>query len=161
MLDLIYPIGLQILLPIGFLVWQWQERSNSWLEWWLKTILIGSYLLGLTLFAFWLVLPWYWAYVYLGVFGLETIWSFRYATIIDRRWHRSWKNSLRVASFAMAIAFCIHFLLSAGLAHLPPEEPPIKPSLPLKKGGYYIANSGHYILLNTHLAFLDCPRIGL
>jgi hypothetical protein len=37
MLDLISPIGLQIFLPIGFLVWQWQERARNWLEWWLKT----------------------------------------------------------------------------------------------------------------------------
>jgi hypothetical protein len=51
MLDLLVPIGWQILIPIGFLVWQWQERANSWLEWWLKTILIGSYLLGLALVA--------------------------------------------------------------------------------------------------------------
>ena len=62
MLVLFIPIGLQVLLPIGFLVWQWREREHSWLEWWLKTILIGSYLLGITLVTLWLLLPWYLAY---------------------------------------------------------------------------------------------------
>jgi hypothetical protein len=159
MLDLIYPIGLQILLPIGFLVWQWQERANNWLEWWLKTILIGSYLLGLALVSIWLVLPWYWGYVYLGVFGLQSVWSLRYTKILDRRWHQSWEDWLRVVSYTIAIAFCVHLLLSAGLAHLPPAEPPTKPSLPLKKGGYYIANGSNNIRSNADLTFFNYPNI--
>ena len=158
MLDLFIPIGLQVLLPIGFLVWQWRKREHSWLEWWLKTILIGSYLLGITLVTLWLLLPWYLAYVYLGLFGLATILSFRHTKNIERRWHQSWKNWWWVVSCAIAIAFCTHILIGAGLANRLPVESPIKPSFPLRKGSYYIANGGNHTLLNAHLAFLNHPK---
>lgn len=156
MLDLLSPIGVQILLPIGFLVWQWQQRAHNWLEWWLKTILIGSYLLGIMLVALWLLVPWYMAYVYLGLFALVTSWSLQHhQKILKYQWHQDWEDWLRVVIYAIAIAFCAHVLLSAGLAQRLPAEIPAKPSVPLKKGNYYIANGGDRTLLNAHLVMSD------
>lgn len=156
MLDLIYPIGLQIFLPIGFLVWQWQERARNWLEWWLKTILIGSYLLGITVVAIWLLLPWYLAYVYLGLFSLATTLSLcHHQKLLKKRWHQDWGDWLRVVIYAIAIVFCAHILLGAGSTdRLPAEQPtdqPVKPSVPLKQGSYYIANGGNHPLLDADL----------
>ena len=60
--------------------------------------------------------------------------------------------------YAIAIAFCAHILLGAGLAYCLPVELPIKPSFSLGKGSYYIANGGNHTLLNAHLAFLNHPK---
>ena len=59
--------------------------------------------------------------------------------------------------YAIAIAFCAHILLGAGLAYCLPVESPIKPSFPLRSS-YYIANGGNHTLLNAHLAFLNHPK---
>jgi hypothetical protein len=68
----------------------------------------------------------------------------------------------RVVVYAIAIAFCAHVLLGAGLAHrLPTEQPaeqPVKLSVPLKQGSYYIANGGNHPLLNDRFAFINCPQ---
>ncbi len=111
MLDLIFPIGLQIFLPISFLVWQWQERARNWLEWWLKTILIGSYLLGIAVVALWLLLPWYLAYIYLGLFVLATILSLHHhQKILKYQWHKAWGDWVRVGIYAIAIVLCVRIL---------------------------------------------------
>jgi hypothetical protein len=162
MLGLSTALLLQVILPWSLIFWQWRLQPKRWVDWGLKTILIGNYLLALTFADLWLFLPWYVGYVYLGIFILITFNSLVKYRLFRRIWGEYWGQGrlgwLRKAIFMSIILFLSHILWQVMLAYSLPDTSPVSLSFPLKNGTYYIANGGNQTLLNSHLAFLKNPR---
>jgi hypothetical protein len=151
-------IIIQLVIPLGLLVWQGKSSSNSQLGWSLKTIAVLGYLVALALAGLWLVIPWWVSYLYLAlwlVLAIVTRQSLRQQPRFPQKTSWQWIRTLFCGVLAgLFWAIVVH----AWTGYQPPAGNPVSLAFPLKNGTYYIANGGSIELLNSHLDLLRSKR---
>ena len=62
-------LGLQLLIPVALLWWQWRSRALTRGECAVRAAAVLGYLMAIALAGLWLLLPWWTPFVYLLVAG--------------------------------------------------------------------------------------------
>ncbi|KAM3114663.1 peptidoglycan DD-metalloendopeptidase family protein [Phormidesmis sp. 146-33] len=149
---------LQLLIPLGLLVWQGASPSRSQIGWLLKTLLILGYLVAIALAGLWMVVPWWIPYLYLVIWLVLVIATFRQARRQPRfPQHSGWgwaKVGLCGAIAGLFWALTLHIWTG----HFLPPVSPVSLEFPLRNGTYYIANGGSKEVLNAHLDLVRSKR---
>lgn len=149
---------LQLLIPLALLVWQGASPSRSQIGWLLKTLLILGYLVAIVLAGLWMVVPWWIPYLYLVIWLVLVIATFRQVRRQPRfPQHNGWgwaKVGLCGAIAGLFWALALHIWTG----YLLPPVSPVSLEFPLRNGTYYITNGGSKEVLNAHLDLVRSKR---
>ena len=158
MLDvLLIPIGMQVVLPMGLLLWLTFRRHPSLAAWALAVAFVASIIVLLAVAGLWLLLPWYTPGIY-GIFLIPAAAiSFKKGIPIRSVWPRGaggWAGaSLRGALATLAVGTALY----AVSGRRAPSET-IDLTFPLRQGTYLVVNGGSIEILNAHLMTLSGER---
>lgn len=154
---LLVPIGLQVVLPVGLLLWLTLRRHPSLAAWTLAVALTTSVIALLAVAGLWLLLPWYAP----GIYGLllipAAVFSLKPVLRMRSPWPRGaggWAGaSLRGALATLA---AVTALYAVSGRRTPAES--VDVAFPLRQGVYLVVNGGSIELLNAHLMTLSGER---
>lgn len=150
------PLVLQLLVPVGLLVWLAFGRPTSRTGWLLRAVLVACYLVATAVGGQWLILPWYTPVIYAGLFLLAMLRSLR-----------GWESlpafpggALRIAGTAIIGALLVLTLALATYILTGRRTPPdaVELSFPLRNGTYLVVNGGGNELINAHYKTLEEGR---
>ena len=149
------PLLLQLVIPVGLLLWLAFGRPQNHTSWLLRVILVTCYLVGMSAGGLWLVLPWYTPVIY----GLALLLAIA-PSLPDRTFPRLPKGGREVSAALLTGLLAAFF---AGLAwfilagwRAPADA--VELSFPLRAGTYLMVNGGRHQLINAHLATLKEER---
>jgi hypothetical protein len=150
---------LQLLIPLGLLFWQSKSSNHSQIGWGLKTIAVLGYLVAIAIAGLWLVIPWWVAYFYLGIWLVLAIVTGRSLKEQPRFPKASpWQGTRMLCCGVLAGLFWA-IVTHAWTGYQTPAVSPVSLTFPLKNGTYYIASGGSIELLNAHLDLLRSQRL--
>lgn len=154
MLVLGVTIAFHLLIPAALLSWQWRGTDRSRVEWRLKTLAIGAYLVLLLLAGIWMAVPWYLGYLYLGLWAAIALRQYRRIQPAGGRW----RIRIRAAIYGAAAALFIAAAIYGWMGHRPLDEEPVDLAFPLHGGTYYTVSGGSNALMNLHFMTLSDAR---
>ena len=149
------PLLLQLVMPVGLLLWLAFGRPRNQTSWLLRVILVTSYLVGMSAGGLWLILPWYTPVCYGLVLFLAAANSLPDRTL--PRFPKGWRG----VSAALLTGLLTTFLAGLAWYILAGWHPPagaVELSFPLRAGTYLVVNGGRHQLINAHLATLKGER---
>jgi hypothetical protein len=149
--------AVHVLVPVALLVWQWRAQVSSRVQWLARTIAFGTFFVALHFAGFWIVLPRWISYAYLGALALVSAASF-----VRVRQLPLWAASNRrsVADVAVHLVFSLIFsatIVIAVMGYRAPTAAFAELAFPLRGGTYAIGSGGGSGLLNFHLKTLADP----
>ncbi len=153
-------IVLQLVLPIGLLLWFWLLPMHDRLGWLVQAAAVGAALVLLGAAGVWTVPPWWVFWIYVALWLVV-------ASIGARRWQSMSLTPRRTRTWfliALSAFFALYASYSATRAWVGGQTPatPIKElAFPLSEGTYLVVNGGDDIGINAHLATRDTsdPRL--
>jgi hypothetical protein len=151
--------AVHVLVPLLVLVWQWRGSVASRLQWWARTLAFGGYLVALLLAGFWTILPRWLAWLYLALFAVTSVVSWRRAQSLPSRAPGAQRHRVDVA---VHLAFAVVFLAATGYAasgRMLPGTAAVELTFPLHGGHFVVGSGGSNRLLNLHLRTLHEPRL--
>ena len=141
------PLLLQLVMPVGLLLWLAFWRPQNRTSWWLRVVLVTCYLVAIGVGGMWLVLPWYTPLLYAVALIFAVAYSRSSATQFTPRTPPEIRG-LVLSANAATIAAGVALYLFTGWR--PPSES-FQLSFPLRNGTYLVVNGGGNELLNAHL----------
>jgi hypothetical protein len=136
-----------LVLPAYFIGSLWRGKSRSKLEWWLRTLYTGGFVLYLFLVGNWAALSHYLRYllivVYLGAVATS------YGRITPPLSTSRYRERQRCIGAVMTLTFFLVLLAFAVRGHFYSGEP-VRLSFPLRDGRYLVWQGGSSLLLNYH-----------
>jgi hypothetical protein len=150
------PLLLQVVVPLGLLIWLAIGRPRNRAGWLLRVVLVTGYLVAVAAGGMWLVIPWYTPLI----FGLALLLAIAHSLPRSRL-----PAAPRQGSAALAVLLLTASLAAGavGLAiyvlagwRTPPNT--VQLSFPLRGGTYLVLNGGGHELINSHLATLSGDR---
>lgn len=151
--------AIHVLVPVALLVWQWRARVSSGVQWLARTAAFAAFFLALHFGGFWIVLPHWLSFVYLGAFACVSAGSFLRVRGLPR-WSAA--NIRHAADVAVNAVFAVLFAAGAAVAllgHRAPAGEAAALAFPLQGGSYMIGSGGANGLMNFHLKALDDPAL--
>lgn len=149
--NLLLIIGTHLVLPLSLIAWLFVFRSKTKFNWWLKILVIGSYVALFYLVGRWSVISVYFRYLVMVFFLLAT--GFSYFWVKDESFwgSKNWFEWVMTIGFTLTGAVFVFLLVVAVNGRIHPGGP-IELSFPLKNGAYYIINGGSSIVVNNYRA---------
>lgn len=148
-----------LLVPLLLLSWQWRSPVESRIQWCARTLAFGGYLTVLLLAGYWIILPGWLAWLYLGLLaGASTV---SWQRVRTRPW-RPAAGARNRADVVVNFTFAVVFLAGAGyaaLGRLPPGAEAVELGFPLRGGEFAVASAGSNRLVNFHLRTLNEPQL--
>ena len=153
---LLFPIGVQLLLPVGLLLWIARRRHPSRLAWVMTVLLVAAVIVLLGVAGLWLLLPWYMPYLY-GALLLPAA-----ATSLARlrampAWPRGRRDWARLGLRSMLAVLAAGSAIYAVSGRIAPTDI-VALTFPLRQGIYLVVNGGTRELLNAHLMTVSGER---
>lgn len=149
--------GAQLLVPLVLIGGLALRRHRSRASWRAEIVLVGSYIMAITLAGLWLALPRWLVAIYGALWIAAAVRGARRiadSTGVDRA------LGVRIARAARGGAITVLALVSlfALVGRRPPSERPVDLAFPLGEGTYLVAAGGSNALLNPHLKTRSAER---
>ena len=141
-------LGLQLVVPLGMLLWLWRGPVRSRLQWLLRVLVAGGYLGAIALVGLWTFLPPSLPYLYLAlsVAAAVAAWLRTPRAVPLLPAGLQWPGRIAQAGFA---ALFLGYVVGALHGRMPPPGA-VDLAFPLKDGTYYVINGGSDLLVNFH-----------
>ena len=153
----VFPLLLQVLVPLALLAWQAFGSDGSRAEWLIKTLSVAAYLVAVVIAGLWLMAPWY-----AGVFYLLILVTLIALSITRIRPIPLWPQQSRGwvgIGVRGILAICFVLLVITGLGgREPAQEEIVDLAFPLRNGTYFVVAGGSNELLNPHVGTLTAER---
>lgn len=151
------PLLLQVVVPVGLLLWLVFARPSGYTAWLLAVALVAGYVRLIAVAGLWLMLPPLLSTAYVVVLVVGGAVSLR--RVQARTWAPSGARAVvGVVVRGAALALVAALLLHANRARRPPAGEIVDLAFPLHNGTYLVVNGGSVELLNAHLATLERER---
>lgn len=138
-----------LFLPAYFTYALWQGKEESKLQWLLKSLYSGAYVLYIFMAGSWAWLSIYLRYLLLGIFVVAVVVSYRRHSHLSfthphqRRW---WQGNLVLFLEAFVFLALLGYVLTGYFY----RGTPVELAFPLQDGRYYVGQGGGNPLLNYH-----------
>lgn len=153
----VIPIVAQVIIPLGLLGWLAFGRHPNRVAWAVSVLVVGAYHVLIAIAGLWLVVPPAAGAAYLVLFLLACVRSVRRLPALGT-WPSDRRGRVGVGVRVGIAVALTQFAFYAASGWRPPEAPAVDLTLPLRGGGYYVANGGRLELLNAHLMTLTDDR---
>lgn len=150
------PLALQLVIPLGLLVWLVWGRPSSVAALAARAALGGCYLAAIGVGGLWLILPWYTPFIYGVLLLVAASYAFRsMPTLPGLLADRGSRVGLAlVASAAVGFAGLSLYMTSGWRT----SRNAVELWFPLRRGTYQVVNGGGNELINAHLRTLTGER---
>ena len=140
-----------VLIPAGLILWLWGRASNHQLDWIIRLLIVGCYVLWIFMSGRWDFLSYYVRYLLLILFALAALASFLSVRPVPFFTHQNflWWASLGARSLVLLLFAALVLLTFRARRD---DRPAVALGYPLSDGTYYVAHGGSNMTLNHHAA---------
>ena len=151
-IPLMIVVLMHYILPLSFIIWLWAGKSGAKFSWSLKTVLVATYLILIYFIGFWGFASFYLRYLWLLLFVLAGIFSYRKsrkAPFLTRMRPVNWI----LTGFEIALSIFFLYLIGGAVGANYYDTKPVELSFPFRNGvysPYWGGNGKASSLMNYH-----------
>lgn len=151
------PVVAQVVVPLLLLVWIRRSPGGSRVAAILRIAAAGAYLTAIALAGLWLVVPQFFAFVYLAVLAVHAVFVARQLRSLPS-WPRTRTGRMGLAPLAALAAGSIVLIVQAIAGYQPPAFPVVDLEFPLRDATFLVVNGGSNTLVSAHVQTLTGER---
>ncbi|NDJ18555.1 M23 family metallopeptidase [Myxacorys almedinensis] len=139
-----------LILPAAFLIWLWQAKESSKLEWFTTLLVVSLFSVHIFLIGRWDVLSYYLRFVLVIIFLIAALKSFIKVKSLLLYPPRKFVSYLPLGVNSLVAVFFLTVMSSYIPQGYSFSGEPVQLAFPLKKGIYYIGQGGNSPTINYH-----------
>ncbi|MFQ6088583.1 MAG: M23 family metallopeptidase [Candidatus Methanofastidiosia archaeon] len=138
-----------LFIPFIFIIWLWRGKDKSKIDWMVKLLVVGTFVVYIFLVGRWDWLSYYLRFILIALFLIAAYKSYlrtKDLAFFSRKGLKDWVTTA-INLFVLFIFVFSNILAIKGYFYY---EKPVELSFPLKNGVYYITNGGSSLIINNH-----------
>ncbi|MFQ5891355.1 MAG: M23 family metallopeptidase [Candidatus Methanofastidiosia archaeon] len=138
-----------LFIPFIFIIWLWRGKDKSKIDWMVKLLVVGTFVVYIFLVGRWDWLSYYLRFILIALFLIAAYKSYlrtKDLAFFSRKDLKGWFTTAINLFVLLIFVFSNIFALKGYFYY----EKPVELSFPLKNGVYYVTHGGNNFIINYH-----------